>query len=347
MALIAGLVAANILTWLWAWTLFSHAPALFGAAILAYTFGVRHAMDADHIAAIDNVVRKLMQDGGQDGGNRKQRPYTAGFYFALGHSSVVILAVAAIAGTAVALDHEFAGFRSMIGAIGASLSAIFLLGIGFANLIILKNIWATFSRARLGEPLQANSPHLHEGAFGPLTRLFRPLFRAITQPWHMCFLGFLFGLGFDTATEISLLSVAASQAVDGLPMWSVLVFPALFTAGMALVDTLDSTLMVSAYGWAFVNPARKLWYNLTITAASIAIAIFIGGVEAISLIASKLGLESGVWSAIAQLNKDLANTGFVVIGIFLVSWALSAAIYRWKRFDQITFTIAPSPASTL
>jgi high-affinity nickel-transport protein len=338
MALFAGLIVVNILAWFWAWTLFSEAPPVFGAAVLAYTFGVRHAVDADHIAAIDNVIRKLMQPGGQErgreGARQRRRLHTVGFYFALGHSSVVFLAVAATVSAGVALNHEFVAFKPMLAVIGAGVSAFFLLAIGVANLFILNSTWRTFSAMRSEKSQGAIHAHAHVGAFGPLTRLLRPLFRAITRPWHMCFLGFLFGLGFDTATEISLLSLSASQAADTVSMTSLFVFPALFTAGMALVDTADSALMVGAYDWAFINPVRKLWYNLTITASSAAIAIFIGGVEAISLIASKLGLEGWAWSAIAQLNKNLANTGFVVIGIFLASWAISAAIYRWKRFDQ-------------
>lgn len=329
--LFAGLIAANIMAWLWAWSAFGRSPTLFGAAILAYTFGLRHAVDADHIAAIDNVVRKLVQDG--------QRSCSVGFFFSLGHSTVVILAVLAVALAARALNQEFASFKAVGGVIGTGVSAAFLLIIGGANLLILMSTWRIFKRVRLGEALDAD----HAGAFGPLTRLFGPLLRAITRPRQMYALGFLFGLGFDTATEISLLGVSAAQAGDGVSVWSIMVFPALFTAGMALVDTADSTLMTGAYGWAFINPVRKLWYNLTITAASVAIAVFIGGVEAMALIGTKLGLEGGFWAGAASLNGSMANTGFVVVGIFVVSWVASALVYWWKGYDRLSLAPAPSP----
>jgi high-affinity nickel-transport protein len=329
-AMFAGLIAANVLAWIWAWTAFGQEPALFGAAALAYAFGLRHAMDADHIAAIDNVVRKLLQDGRKAG--------SVGFFFSLGHSTVVVLAVLAIAFTASALSQEFAAFKTIGGVIGTGVSAAFLLIIGGANLLILRTTWRAFKQARLGKPLDGD----HGAALGPLTRFFGPLLRTITRPQHMYALGFLFGLGFDTATEIGLLSVSASQASEGVSVWSIMAFPALFTAGMALADTADSTLMTGAYGWAFINPVRKLWYNLTITAASVAIAVFIGGTEALALIAGKLGLESGFWTAMVGLNESMANTGFAVVGLFIASWAASAFIYWWKGYDRLPLPAASS-----
>jgi high-affinity nickel-transport protein len=168
-----------------------------------------------------------------------------------------------------------------------------------------------------------------------LARLFRPLFRAITEPWHMYPLGFLFGLGFDTATEVGLLGISATQAARGMSPWQALVFPALFTAGMALVDTTDSVLMVGAYGWAFLNPIRKIWYNLTITAISVVVAVLIGGLEALGLIAGKLGLEGAFWNMIGDLNGGIANFGYLVVGVFLASWALSYLLYRWQGLDRL------------
>jgi nickel/cobalt transporter (NiCoT) family protein len=326
-ALYAVLVTANAIAWLWAWLLFADRPALLGTALLAYILGIRHAVDADHIAAIDNVVRKLMQDG--------KRPLGAGFFFALGHSTVVILASAAIALTATAFQDRIQAFKSLGGGIGTAVSASFLLGIGLINVIVLRGVWRTFRRARRGERLEASALQeaLPGGAF--IARVCGPLFRAISRSWHMYPLGLLFGLGFDTATEIGLLGISAPQAAQGLPVWSILVFPALFTAGMALIDTTDSILMVEAYGWAFINPIRKLWYNLTLTAASIAVAIFIGGVEAAGLIAGKFALEGPLWKAIADLNGDLTNFGFIVIGVFATSWICSVLIYRWKRYDDV------------
>jgi nickel/cobalt transporter (NiCoT) family protein len=320
------LIAANVLAWLWAWLLFADRPALLGTALLAYVFGIRHAVDADHIAAIDNVVRKLMQEG--------KRPVDAGFFFSLGHSSIVIMASIAVALTASAFQDQLQSFKSAGSVIGTAISALFLLGIAIINIFILKGVWCSFKQARRGDRFEPNAcESLQSGGF--LARLCGPLFRAISNSWHMYPLGLLFGLGFDTATEISLLGISSTEAAHGLPIWSILVFPALFTAGMALVDTTDSVLMVEAYGWAFINPIRKLWYNLTITAASVAVALFIGGVEAAGLIADKLVLEGQVWKMAAGLNDDLTNFGLVVIGVFVASWVVSVLIYRWKRYDDL------------
>jgi high-affinity nickel-transport protein len=170
---------------------------------------------------------------------------------------------------------------------------------------------------------------------GLIARVFRPMFRVVSRSWHMYPIGFLFGLGFDTATEIGLLGISATQAAKGMSFWAILVFPALFTAGMSLMDTTDSTLMTGAYGWAFINPIRKLWYNLTITAASVVVAIFIGGVEALGLIGDKLGYDGGFWKFIGNMNDNLANFGFTVVGIFLASWLISTLIYRAKGYDRL------------
>ena len=195
---------------------------------------------------------------------------------------------------------------------------------------------------RQGGALDHESLDLLLSGRGFLARIFRPMFRVVTKSWHMYPLGFLFGLGFDTATEIGLLSISASEAAQGMSPWQTLVFPALFTAGMALVDTADSAMMVSAYGWAFVNPIRKLWYNLTITAASVVVALFIGGIEALGLLADRLGLEGGLWAVIANLNDSLANFGFVVIGVFVLAWIVSMLIYKAKDYDSLT-PAAPAP----
>jgi len=321
------LIAANLAAWLWALAEFGDRPALLGAAFLAYIFGLRHAVDADHIAAIDNVVRKLMQDG--------KRPIGVGFFFSLGHSTVVILAVAAIAVAAAAMKTQFAEFKDIGGVIGTSVSAGFLLILALANLMILRGVWRNFQNVRRGGSLDEDDLDLLMSKSGFFARIFRPLFRTVNRSWHMYPLGFLFGLGFDTATEIGLLGITAVEAAQGLPLWSILVFPALFTAGMALVDTTDSAVMVGAYGWAFVNPIRKLWYNLTITAVSVIVALLIGGLEALGLLADKLKLEGNFWQTIGNLNDDLASFGFIVIGVFVASWIASVLIYRWKRFDEL------------
>lgn len=321
------LIAFNIAAWVWAWVAFSDRPSLLGTAFLAYMFGLRHAFDADHIAAIDNVVRKLMQE--------KKQPYAVGFFFSLGHSSIVVLASIFIAATAAAMQGQFESFHDVGGVIGTAVSAVFLLLIGIANLFVLKGVWSAFNRARRGEKIADEDLDALLAGGGFLARIFRPMFKVVTRSWHMYPIGFLFGLGFDTATEIGLLGISAAQAAQGMSFWTILIFPALFTAGMSLMDTIDSTLMTGAYGWAFVKPVRKLWYNLTITAASVVVAIFIGGIEAIGLISDKLGLEGGVWRFIGDLNDNLANFGFAIVGIFLLSWLVSTVLYKARGYDNL------------
>lgn len=320
------LVAANIAAWLWALALFHSAPVMLGTALLAWGLGLRHAVDADHIAAIDNVTRKLMQDG--------KRPVTVGFWFAIGHSAVILIASMAIAFTASALG-RFEAFKATGGIIATIVSATFLFVIAAMNIVILRSVWRTFHHVRAGGTYVEEDLDLLIGNRGLLSRLFRPLFRLVSTSWHMAPLGFLFGLGFDTATEVAILGLSAAQAAHGFAIAPVLVFPALFAAGMALVDTTDGVLMLGAYEWAFVRPIRKLYYNITITAVSALVAIVIGGIETLALIGDKLALSGGVWSAAADLGGRFNLIGFFIIGLFALCWAASFAIYRWKRFDEI------------
>jgi nickel/cobalt transporter (NiCoT) family protein len=332
----AFLAVANIGAWGWAFIAFSDRPALLGTALLAYVFGLRHAFDADHIAAIDNVVRKLMQDG--------KAPYSAGFFFSLGHSTVVVLASIVIAIAAAAMQNKLEEFHDIGSVFGTIVSSLFLFIIGIINLIILKNVWGAFTRVKRGEKIvDADLDTLLAGQ-GLLARIFRPLFRIVSSSWQMYPIGFLFGLGFDTATEIGLLGISAAQAAQGMSFWTILVFPALFTAGMALMDTTDSILMTRAYGWAFVNPLRKLWYNLTITAASVVVAIFIGGIEVLGLIGDKLGLKEGFWGVVGDLNDNLTNFGFVVVGIFIGSWIISTILYRAMGYEALNAEDSLSPS---
>jgi high-affinity nickel-transport protein len=325
-ALYVMLIGANALIWIWAAVALAGRPTLLGTAVLAYVLGLRHAVDADHIATIDNVVRKLMQEG--------KRPIAVGLFFSLGHSLSIALAVGVIAATAFALQDRFESFKAVGSLIGTGASAFFLLAIAAINLVILRHVWRSFRRARRGEAVGEHELDMLLSGRGLLSRLFRPLFRMVSRSWQMFPIGFLFGLGFDTATEISLFTVAASQASGGMSFGTVMIFPALFTAGMTLIDTTDSVLMVGAYGWAFLNPLRKIWYNLTITAISVLVALLIGGIEALGLIAGKLGLEGGFWEMIDDLDGGLANFGYLVVGIFVVSWALSYLIYRLWGFDE-------------
>jgi len=323
----ALLIAANAGAWIWAIVAFGGQPSLIGTAFLAYTLGLRHAVDADHIAAIDNVVRKLMQDG--------QRPLSVGLFFALGHSTVVVLATVAIAATATALQARFGDVQKLGGVIGTAVSAAFLLAIAAVNLVILTGVWRSFLCVRRGGHIAPDDLHSLTVGGGVLARLFRSLFRMISRSWQMYPLGFLFGLGFDTASEIALVGISAMQVAQGMPIWTMLVFPALFTSGMALVDTTDGVLMVGAYGWAFANPVRKLWYNLTITAVSVVVAVLIGGIEALGLVSDRLNLDGPFWATIRDLNGSLGDAGVVVVAAFVLCWIASALIYRWKRLDEL------------
>jgi high-affinity nickel-transport protein len=322
-----AVAAANVAAWAWALLAFRDYPVLLGTAFLAYGFGLRHAVDADHIAAIDNVTRKLMQEG--------KRPVAAGFYFSLGHSTVVLLATVLIALAASALQNRFAAFKVVGGIVGTSVSALFLFAIAIVNIIVLGAIYRTFQAVRRGERLVEDDLNAFLAQRGIVGRLLRPLFRLIGKSWHMYPLGFLFGLGFDTASEIGLLGIAAAEASRGLSPWSILVFPALFTAGMSLVDTTDSVLMLGAYGWAFVKPIRKLYYNMTITFVSVLVALIVGGIEALGLIADRLSLEGAFWGMIGALNDNFGSLGYVIIAVFAISWFASVVVYRLKRYDEI------------
>jgi high-affinity nickel-transport protein len=321
------LILANLAAWSWAIIAFHGYPLLLGTSLLAYTFGLRHAVDADHIAAIDNVTRKLMQQG--------QRPVGVGFYFSLGHSTIVVGLSIAIAFTSVTLKNHFAGLQNVGGLIGTSISAFFLLAIAAANLLVLISVYRTFRVVKNGGRYVEEDLDLLLSKRGCFGRIFRGLFRLIGKSWHMYLLGFLFGLGFDTATEVGLLGISATEASKGLAIWSILVFPALFTAGMALVDSTDSILMLGAYGWAFVKPIRKLYYNMTITFVSVVVAVLIGGIEALGLIGDQFKLQGVVWDAIGTLNAQFGLLGFVIIGVFALSWLASLLIYRFNRYDEI------------
>lgn len=326
-AIYAILTVINALAWLWALLEFRDYPVLLGTASLAYTFGLRHGVDPDHIAAIDNVTRKLMQEG--------KRPLYAGFFFALGHSTVVVIASVFVALSVAALQAKFEGFKEIGGVIGTSVSALFLLGISLANIAILVSVYRVFAAVKRGDRLIEDDLHDMLAQRGLLGRMLRSLFGIMTRSWHMYPLGLLFGLGFDTASEVGLLGISAAQGSAGLPVWSILVFPALFTAGMSLVDTTDGVLMVNAYGWAFIKPIRKLYYNLTITLVSIVVALLIGSVEALGLLGDKFGLAGTFWDVIAALNDNFGALGYLIVGIFALSWLLSVAFYRLSGYDKI------------
>jgi nickel/cobalt transporter (NiCoT) family protein len=328
------LLAANVAAWAWAFAAFHNYPLLLGTAMLAYTFGLRHAFDADHIAAIDNVTRKLMQEG--------QRPVGVGLFFSLGHSTIVVALSIAIAVASTALQSNFDRFKSVGGVVGTLVSAFFLFAIAVANILILISIFRTFQSVEAGCKFVEEDLDLVLANRGLLGRLFRRFFRLIKRSWQMYPLGLLFGLGFDTATEVGLLGISATQATQGLSIWSILAFPALFTAGMTLVDASDSILMLGAYGWAFVKPIRKLYYNLTITAMSVVVAVVVAGLETLNLIGDQLGLTGGggFWGLIGAINDNFGVLDYIIVGIFALGWLISALVYRARGYDAIEITPA-------
>jgi len=332
----AVLIGGNVLVWLWAFVASSDRLVILGTALLAYTFGLRHAVDADHIAAIDNVTRKLMQQG--------QRPVAVGFFFALGHSTVVVAMSVGIAFAASELTSRFDSMKAVGGIISTSASALFLFAIALVNALVLVSVYRTFQAVKRGEPFAADDFDILLNSRGFLARIFRPLFRLVTRSWHMLAIGFLFGLGFDTATEVALFGISSTQAANAMSFSSIMIFPALFTAGMSLVDTTDGVLMLGAYGWAFMKPIRKLYYNMTITAVSVVVAVVIGGLETLNLIGDQLGLTDGggFWGTIGGLNDNFGRLGYVIIGVFMLSWAGSVMFYRFKRYDELEIKVAAS-----
>ena len=328
-AVYAVLIGGNILIWLWALVVLGDRPLLLGTALLAYTFGLRHAVDADHIAAIDNVTRKLMQQG--------QRPGGVGLFFSLGHSAIVVLMSIGVAFAASALTSRFDSMKEVGGVISTIASASFLFAIAFINILVLISVYRTFQAVKRGEPFAEEDFDILLNKRGFLSRIFRPLFKLVTKSWHMFAIGFLFGLGFDTATEVALFGISSAQAANGMSLATIMVFPLLFTAGMTLIDTTDGVLMLGAYGWAFMRPIRKLYYNMTITAVSVVVAVLIGGLETLNLIGDQLGLTDGggFWGAIGAINDNFGVLGYVIIGIFVLSWVGSVVFYNLKGYDEL------------
>ena len=325
--LFGGLIAANMVSWLWAFAEFRDKPVLLGSALLAYSLGLRHAVDADHIAAIDNSTRKLMQEG--------QRPLAVGLFFSLGHSAIVVLMSVAVGFASAAITSRFEEFKALGSVVSTSASALFLFALALFNMLVLASVWRSFKAVRRGERLDEEDFDLLLNQRGFLSRLFRPVFAMVRKSWHLFPVGMLFGLGFDTATEVALFGMSATQAADSASFASLLVFPALFTAGMSLVDTADGALMLGAYGWAFLKPIRKIYYNLTITAVSVLVALAIGGVETLGMIGAGFDLRGPFWEGVVALNANFGLLGYGIIGLFLGSWIVSAVIYRLKGFDRL------------
>jgi high-affinity nickel-transport protein len=298
-----------------------------GIGITAYTLGMRHAFDADHIAAIDNTTRKLMTDG--------QRPLSVGFFFSLGHSSIVFILAVLFAWGIRGLSGEVSDDSSMLhkvtSVIGPSVSGLFLMIIGILNLVILVGIVKVFRRMRHGEYDEAQLEDQLNNR-GLLNRIYGRATNAIKKPWQMYPLGMLFGLGFDTATEIALLATAGAAAAGGLPWYAILCLPILFAAGMSLLDTIDGAFMNFAYGWAFSQPVRKVFYNITVTALSVAVALIIGVIELMAVFADRFSLEGGVFGWVSSL--DLNYVGYAIVGLFVLTWALALAVWRFGRIEE-------------
>ncbi len=310
-----------------------------GVGITAYTLGMRHAFDADHIGAIDNTTRKLMTDG--------QRPLGVGFFFSLGHSSVVFLLAAAfsigIRGLSGAVDSDSSALHQATGLIGPTISGTFLFLIGMLNLIVLVGIVKIFLRMRQGH---FNEAELEEqlDKRGFMNRFYGRASRSITKSWQMYPVGFLFGLGFDTATEIALLATAGVAAAGGLPFYAILCLPIIFAAGMSLLDTIDGAFMNFAYGWAFSKPVRKIFYNMTITGLSVAVALLIGTIELMSVLADKLSLTGQPWEFVS--NLDLNYVGYAIVGLFVGTWVIALMVWRFGRIEE-RWTAHLDPATKL
>ncbi|OMC20871.1 HoxN/HupN/NixA family nickel/cobalt transporter [Mycobacterium sp. SP-6446] len=302
-----------------------------GVGITAYTLGMRHAFDADHIAAIDNTTRKLMSDG--------RRPLAVGFFFSLGHSTVVfvlaLLLATGVKAVAGPVEDDSSTLHHYTGLIGAGVSGVFLYLIAILNVIVLVGIVRVFARLRRGDcdpETGAAELERHLENRGLLNRLLGRFAKSITKSSHMYPVGLLFGLGFDTATEIALLVLAGTSAAAGLPWYAILCLPVLFTAGMCLLDTLDGSFMNFAYGWAFSRPARKIYYNITVTGLSVAVALLIGSIELLGLFAGQLGWRGPFWEWLGGL--DLNTVGFVVVGMFALTWAGAVLVWRYGRLDE-------------
>jgi nickel/cobalt transporter (NiCoT) family protein len=303
-------------------------PAFLALGGLAYTFGLRHAFDADHISAIDNTTRKLLQGG--------QKPVGVGFFFSLGHSTVVLLIALALGLAVKSLVQGVVGdngeLRSIGGAVGTLVSGGFLVVIGIVNLVILIDIVRVYQKMKRGEyDRESLNDELMTG--GVMTRVFGRLFRVVESSWQMYPVGFLFGLGFDTASEVALLAISAGAAAQGLPFTAVISLPLIFAAGMSLMDTTDGAFMSKAYSWAFASPVRKVFYNLTVTSLSVFVALFVGLVELAQILIQLLDLRGGVFDAIARFDF-ITSAGYVIVAAFVVAWAGAFAIYKVRRIDE-------------
>jgi high-affinity nickel-transport protein len=320
-------------------------PVFLALAAAAYTLGLRHAFDADHIAAIDNVTRKLMQE--------RKKPVTVGLFFSLGHSTVVFV-IAVLVGLGASfirsgISDKSSAFETTAGLIGTAVSAFFLFAMAIINIILLVQIVRAFRQVTRGGAYSEEEIDGYLSKRGLFARVFRGLFKTIDTSWKMYPVGFLFGLGFDTATEIGLFVLAGTIGTYNVPPYTALLLPLLFTAGMTLMDTTDGVTMLGAYGWAFVKPIRKLFYNMTITLISVLVALIIGGIETLGIIGGVLNLSGSVWDFVGNITSG-GNFGWVGVGIvtiFILSWVISTVIYRVNRYDDLDVIRSPAPPTAV
>ncbi|MHB1867705.1 MAG: HoxN/HupN/NixA family nickel/cobalt transporter [Nitrososphaerales archaeon] len=318
-ATVLGFVAATIIG--------NVSTVLAGLGVVAYVLGLRHGVDADHIAAIDNTTRKLMQEG--------KKPLTVGTWFSLGHSTVVVGLIVAFVISTRAIAGAIPALQGSGAILGTVISGIFLCIIGLVNLVIAASIYKIYTELKSGRLDHAQLEELLNKR-GFMNRYLSSLFRIVKKPWQIYPIGVLFGLGFDTASEVALIAISVGVGVStSVPLWMILVLPFMFTCGMVLADTTDGVTMRMAYGWAFLKPIRKIYYNLTITLISILVAFLVGGVEVLQVLSRELNLTGGIWNWLRGL--DFETLGFAIVSIFLVSWLVSVVIYKYKRIEDIHF----------
>lgn len=320
----AGILAVTVFGFLASMAIGRVAFVLAGLGLVAYVFGLRHGVDADHIAAIDNTTRKLLQE--------KKRPLTVGTWFSLGHSTVVVGLIVALVLATRAVSASVPLLQEAGSVVGTLVSGGFLWLIGLVNVVIVLGVYRAFKTMKEGKLKQAELDSMMERQ-GLLNRFFHPLYKVVKKPWQIYPIGVLFGLGFDTATEVALIAISVGVGVStSVPLYYVLVLPLMFTCGMVLVDTTDGVLMRMAYGWAFLNPLRKVYYNLTVTIISVMVAWLVGSVELLQVLSSELGLSGGFWLWLDGLNFE--TIGYGIVAVFVVSWVFSMAYWRFNRFEQ-------------
>jgi len=323
-AIYAALLILTILGFTASLAISKVSPVLAGLGIVCYILGLRHGFDCDHIAAIDNTTRKLIHQG--------KKPSTVGLWFSLGHSTIVVSLIVVLVYASRLVIGTIPALESGGAIAGTLISGVFLFLIGVINTVIVLDIYKIFKAAREGDMDEEKLEETLDNR-GVMNRFFKPLFNIVNEPWQIYPIGLLFGLGFDTATEVALIAVSVGAGVsNAVPLWMILVLPFMFTCGMVLVDTTDGVIMRLAYGWAFMNPIRKIFYNLTITVISVLVAFAIGGIELLQVLSTEFRLTGPFFDLIN--NLDFESLGYVIVAIFVISWLASMLWWKYKKYDQ-------------